>query len=249
MGESTVYLIYWESGSAESYLYGSDIRYLPDRSVRFSNLMMPSGCAINQWTSFCNFQADRHEPQLPLLEEDSEYGYRAYYQEYPEGTVLLRFDFFDQQGEKISGFVTDRKNGKFIVPGGTFRFTMQLVQGGSSELLFYCVEIFSEDAALLHGVQKSSRKSGELLAVVPQIGKRMAVVPDAGEVRREADVAVISPACCMLAMAGETRPLERLTKGYEKVFFCGKERQAEELAGELSKLVRNGYVRKWLSDE
>ena len=154
MSEHVLHVVYWDDLSADTYLYGSDIRFEKDRSVFFENLMMPSGMTIKKWWSSTSYQAQRIEPSLPLLLPGKEYTVCAYYDDEPAGTVFLRFDFFDQQGKKTGTYIMDEKRGAFVCPENTYTYTAELVQGGSDRVRFQRFEIFRTEGALFEKTTK-----------------------------------------------------------------------------------------------
>ena len=67
--------IYWNEYSSDTYLYGSEIWYHGKNDVEFQNSLMPPGTVIKQWYSRTNYQMQRMEPSLPMI--DGEGGYRV----------------------------------------------------------------------------------------------------------------------------------------------------------------------------
>ena len=65
--------IYWNEYSADTYLYGSEIIYHKKDDVEYRNLLMPPGTIIKQWYSKTNFQMQKIEPALPIIDGESEY--------------------------------------------------------------------------------------------------------------------------------------------------------------------------------
>ncbi|MCD8109472.1 MAG: accessory Sec system protein Asp3 [Clostridiales bacterium] len=245
MGDHALYLIYWESPSAKAYLYGTQLDYLPDRSVRFCNRLMPSGYPIQEWTSFCDFQRDRHEPQLPILAEGCRYRYRACFREYPRGTVLLRFDFYDQQDVLLDTVMTEKKHGVFTAPERTFRYTMQLVQGGSETVLFRYIELFPEQAGIYYRILRKDPKAGELNILIPEPGKRMITAPDEEQYRHLQNVTAFSPGICETMTAGKSSFLRRLSGRYARVILRPEGKRSLAAARELLTQIPNGQIRRW----
>ena len=67
------WIIYWNEYSADTYLYGSEVTYHAKDDVEFKNPMMPPGTVIKQWYSKTNYQAQRIEPALPMIDGESDY--------------------------------------------------------------------------------------------------------------------------------------------------------------------------------
>lgn len=136
-----IYSIRWDNLASDTYLYGSNIVFEPGGTVKFSNLLMPPGQIIRKWQSDVNYQAARHEPQLPMLEEGEEYEIRSYVRYKPEGSVKLRLKFFDRQGEKAGNVIIDKKTDEFVCPAGASAYELELINAGAKELVFHHIEI------------------------------------------------------------------------------------------------------------
>ena len=67
------WVIRWRNFLTNAYVYGSKIEFKDDFSVVYSNRLMPPGTVIHRWYSKTNFQRQRVEPELPLID-----GERAY---------------------------------------------------------------------------------------------------------------------------------------------------------------------------
>ena len=65
--------IYWNEYSSDTYLYGSEINFLENHKVEFCNELMPPGTVIKKWYSKTNFQAQKIEPALPMIDGEGEY--------------------------------------------------------------------------------------------------------------------------------------------------------------------------------
>ncbi len=144
---SIIYSIRWDNLANESYLYGSNIIFEPDGLVRFSNLLMPPGQIIRKWQSATNYQATRHEPQLPMLEEGVRYEIRTYASYKPAGTVKLRIRFFDRQGENAGSVILDDITDEFVCPDGASDYELELINAGAEELVFHHIEIQKKSEA------------------------------------------------------------------------------------------------------
>ena len=88
--------IYWNEFSSDTYLYGSKIWYHGKNHVEFQNRLMPPGTVIKQWYSRTNYQMQRMEPSLPMI--DGEGGYRVTVDiDCQEGEAwLIRLIFYDK---------------------------------------------------------------------------------------------------------------------------------------------------------
>ena len=94
--EKTSWTIYWNEYSSDTYLYGSQIEYVARNDVRFKNELMPPGTVIKQWYSLTNYQAQRIEPSLPIIDGESRYRIKVNV-ETPDGSgFLIRLVFLDR---------------------------------------------------------------------------------------------------------------------------------------------------------
>ncbi|WP_022768321.1 accessory Sec system protein Asp3 [Butyrivibrio sp. NC2007] len=144
---SIIYSVRWDNLASDSYLYGSSIVFEPDGTVNFSNLLMPPGSVIRKWQSDLNYQAKRHEPQLPILEEGEKYEIRSYVRYKPEGSVKLRFRFLDRQGEEAGIVFIDDSTAELECPKGAFAYDLELINAGAKELIFHHIEIQKKSKA------------------------------------------------------------------------------------------------------
>ena len=101
------WIIYWNEYSADTYLYGSEVTYHAKDDVEFKNPMMPSGTVIKQWYSKTNYQAQRIEPALPMIDGESDYRLIANIDSPPGEDCLVKLVFYDRYEVEV-GNVTLR---------------------------------------------------------------------------------------------------------------------------------------------
>ena len=157
LNDQMLYLIYWDNYAQNTYLYGSTFRTREDGSVYFENERMPSGFPIKTWSSRTNYQRDRFEPQLPLLVEEERYRVKVCMKADPEGSVLLRVEFFNRQNERISYQFLEGEDCTFEVPKGTWYYRLELVQSGSRRLVFYGILLCADSPALRGHLEQWTR--------------------------------------------------------------------------------------------
>lgn len=131
----------WNEYSADTYLYGSEIKYHSKDDVEFKNQLMPPGTVIKQWHSKTNYQIQRIEPTLPMIDGESEYRIIVNI-DCPEGEeCLIRLIFFDRY-EIEAGSITIRdKVTDFKCPLKTYSYRMQLINGGTTRFHFHSIVI------------------------------------------------------------------------------------------------------------
>ena len=133
--------IYWNEYSSDTYLYGSKIQFRAKNDVEFENLLMPPGTVIKQWYSKTNFQMQRIEPALPLIDGEEEYQISVQIDTKEDECCLVRLVFLDRY-EMEAGSVTFRdKEGTFRCPLKTYSYKLQLINGGMTSFNFHSITI------------------------------------------------------------------------------------------------------------
>lgn len=133
--------IYWNEYSADTYLYGSEITYHKKDDVEFKNLLMPPGTIIKQWYSKTNFQMQKIEPALPMIDGESDYQIIINIDCPQNENCLVRLVFYDRY-EIEAGSITFRdKVATFKCPLKTYSYRMQLINGGVTTFHFHSIII------------------------------------------------------------------------------------------------------------
>lgn len=114
--------------------------------MEFLNPLMPPGTVIRQWYSKTNYQAQKIEPQLPILDGGAVYGIwlDAAYPDAgkKEGACMLRLLFQDRYGEETGSEILRGREKIFRCPEGTYSYRMQLINGGTGHFIFRRVVIW-----------------------------------------------------------------------------------------------------------
>lgn len=135
------WIIYWNEYSAHTYLHGSKIRYHKKDDIEFVNLLMPPGTVIKQWYSKTNFQLDRIEPTLPIIDGEGEYQITLNI-DVPEGEYYLaRLVFYDKYEVEAGQIILRDKVTIFRCPLKTYSYRLQLINGGMTKLNFHSIVI------------------------------------------------------------------------------------------------------------
>lgn len=156
------YLIFWEKIMKNVFLYGSKVEFLKEHVVRFENPLMASGVSIVRWNSLVDYQGERAEPGLPLLEEEKKYHLKPFYREEPGGSILLRVTYFNRFGDVISFEMIGGDEDVFSCPKGTHRYMVELVNGGNTCLTFHHLEIYEADPAEKDEAKPAENAEGPL---------------------------------------------------------------------------------------
>ena len=133
--------VYWGEYSANTYLYGSEVTYLAKDDVEFRNRLMPPGTVIKEWYSKTNFQLQKIEPTLPIIDGESTYEITVHIETAKEENWLMRLVFYDKY-EMEAGTLTLR-DGKteFRCPLKTYSYKIQLINGGMTHFHFHSMTI------------------------------------------------------------------------------------------------------------
>ena len=133
--------IYWNEYSSDTYLYGSEIEFHKKDDVEYRNLLMPPGTIIKQWYSKTNFQIQRIEPALPIIDGESHYKISVNI-DTPEGeNCLIRLVFYDRYEVEAGSLTLRDKETIFRCPLKTYSYRLQLINGGVTNFHFHSVVI------------------------------------------------------------------------------------------------------------
>ena len=133
--------IYWNEYSADTYLYGSEIQYHKKDDVQFRNLLMLPGTVIKQWYSRTNFQAQKIEPALPMIDGERSYRITVKIDTFPRENWLVRLVFYDRYEEEAGSLVLRDSVTQFRCPLKTYSYAMQLINGGVTEFRYHFIII------------------------------------------------------------------------------------------------------------
>lgn len=135
------WIIYWNEYSSNTYLYGSEITYHAKDDVEYANLLMPPGTVIKRWYSKTNYQMQRIEPALPMIDGESRYRVTVHI-DCPEDEAWLIQLIFCDKYDAVAGSVAIRDEVTYFqCPLRTYSYRMELVNGGMTRFRFHYVEI------------------------------------------------------------------------------------------------------------
>ena len=133
--------IYWNEYTSDTYLYGSKIQFHKKDDVEYENLLMPPGTVIKQWYSKTNFQLQRIEPALPIIDGESKYKITVNIDTPEKESVLARLVFYDRFEGEAGSFTLRDKETEFRCPLKTYSYRLQLINGGVTNFHFHSVVI------------------------------------------------------------------------------------------------------------
>ena len=139
--EKGSWIIYWNEYSSDTYLYGSEIEYHGKNNVHFKNQLMPPGTVIKQWYSLTNYQAQRIDPSLPIIDGESRYRIKVNVETPDDKGCLIRLVFLDRYEREAGDFTLRGKEAEFSCPLKTYSYRMQLINAGMTEFVYHSVII------------------------------------------------------------------------------------------------------------
>lgn len=133
--------IFWNEHSSDTYLYGAKVQFHQKDDVEYSNLLMPPGTIIKKWYSKTNFQAQKIEPSLPMIDGESEYHISVNIDADASEQCLVKLLFFDRYENEAGDIIVKDKEMKFKCPLKTYSYQMQLINGGTTHFHFHSIVI------------------------------------------------------------------------------------------------------------
>lgn len=132
------WIIRWKEYMSYSYGYGTSVEFTEDNKVRYKNELMPPGTILHTWYSKTNFQSQRIEPMLPLIDGESAYKLTANleYVDTRDTGLILRVVFLDRYDSEFERIIIRGGSGMFKPPITTYSFRIELINGGCTEFIF-----------------------------------------------------------------------------------------------------------------
>ena len=147
--------IYWNEYSANTYLYGSEITFHKKDDVEFKNRLMPPGTVIKQWYSKTNFQMQKIEPALPMIDGESAYRIHVNMDVPEHENCLVRLVFYDRYEIEAGSLTIRDRVTDFRCPLKTYSYRMQLINGGITKFHFHSIMIQEIDDETDEGPKKT----------------------------------------------------------------------------------------------
>lgn len=140
------WMIYWNEYASDTYLYGSTIKFHSRDDVEFENSLMPPGTVIKCWYSKTNYQRQRLEPVLPIIDGEGSYRVMLLVEGEDEATdlsarVLLRFVFLDRYEQEVGDLLIRNKVASFQCPLATYSYRIELINAGTTHFHFHSMVI------------------------------------------------------------------------------------------------------------
>lgn len=133
--------IYWNEYSTDTYLYGSELVFHKKDNVEFHNEMMPPGTIIKQWYSKTNYQLQKIEPTLPMIDGESTYQITVNVDTPEQENCLVRLVFYDRYEVEAGSITLRDRVTNFRCPLKAYSYRLQLINGGVTRLNFHSIVI------------------------------------------------------------------------------------------------------------
>ncbi len=133
--------IYWNEYAADTYLYGSEITFHKKDDVEFFNCLMPPGTVIKQWYSKTNYQMQRIEPALPMIDGESHYQIILNIDCPEDEECMVRLVFYDRYEVEVGSIAIRERMTDFQCPLKTYSYKLQLINGGVTKFRFHSIVI------------------------------------------------------------------------------------------------------------
>ena len=135
------WIIYWDEYASDTYLYGSEVDFIARDHVRFANSLMPSGTIIKEWFSKTNYQRQRKEPSLPMIDGEGRYYLTVNIDCNEDQNWLIRIIFFDRYDTEVDSLIVREKETDFECSLRTYSYSIQLINGGMNQFDFHSMVI------------------------------------------------------------------------------------------------------------
>ena len=146
-------MVYWSEYASDTYLYGSKVSFHKKDDVEFENVLMPPGTIIKKWYSKTNFQRQRIEPSLPIIDGEGEYLITLNIDTEEQGVCLGRLVYIDRYGVEAGSLTLRDRETVFRCPLKTYSYQLQLINGGVKKFHFHSVVI----QEVIHGTEEDTK--------------------------------------------------------------------------------------------
>ena len=136
-------------------MYGSEISFHKKDDVEFRNLLMPPGTVIKEWYSKTNFQMQKIEPALPMIDGESAYRIHINMDVPEHENCLVRLVFYDRYEIEAGSLTIRDRVTDFRCPLKTYSYRMQLINGGITQFHFHSIMIQEIDDETDEGPKKT----------------------------------------------------------------------------------------------
>lgn len=147
--------IYWMDYMADSYVYGSKVKFVDRNEVQFENILMPPGSEIKTWFSKTNYQMQRVEPSLPIIDGEGEYIITKDIETKRGEQLFLKIVFYDKYDVEVGQLIVREDEKVFRCPMATYSYKIKLINGGATKFVFHSIGI----QEVLDGAESNNKKT------------------------------------------------------------------------------------------
>lgn len=116
---------------------------------------MPPGTVIKEWYSKTNFQMQKIEPALPMIDGESAYRIHINMDVPEHENCLVRLVFYDRYEIEAGSLTIRDRVTDFRCPLKTYSYRMQLINGGITQFHFHSIMIQEIDDETDEGPKKT----------------------------------------------------------------------------------------------
>ncbi|QXJ68258.1 accessory Sec system protein Asp3 [Lacticaseibacillus paracasei] len=171
-------VLHWKLASSASYMYGSQITYLKDGSVIFSNSKQAPGTALHYWLNASSEKQDPYD-QLPLLVRGKTYAFHIEAKVEPANSIAVNINFLDRNNQVLSKQFEPTLDGEFQMPVKAESYQIELLNINNTSLHFYAcylsevdtmrtIEISEPISSLLLHIHDYAKPAGRRVTVLRQ---------------------------------------------------------------------------------
>lgn len=139
--QADIWKIYWNDYMSDGYVFGNNISFEPGNVVRIENNLIAAGTVLKTWYSKTNYQSQRIEPSLPIIDGEVAYHLSLDIDSDIDNGIIVRLTFYDRYDIKIGEILIRDKETDFRCPLATYSYRMELIAGGARKIVYRSVAI------------------------------------------------------------------------------------------------------------
>ena len=128
--------ICWDNQKNSFFKYGGEISYGEGGQVSFRHGLLSPGVEVVSWSSSVPYFESRSPLELPLLERGQRYGLNFSGAVHPEGSLLLKVEFFDRVSSPVGHCFLNLGAATFLYPKDAYSYKISLLSTGLEHLHF-----------------------------------------------------------------------------------------------------------------
>jgi accessory Sec system protein Asp3 len=220
------YLVKWGNDFSDSENEGATIAFLDYGLVSYENPLASSGLMLKSWEMTMNYLDQRKSPSLPLLEPGKSYQIEILAEIFPEDSLQLAVEFYDEEGKLLDVTYLETMSGSFFYPSEASRYKVVLNNKNNESLLFQYLKIIEGEREIILEMDEISH---------------LVVLRAADDKPRQAEFVIMKPAQITQALALPETGKVRIYN------FAGVASEFEEdMAGLYRQLIKLDIEKLWV---